>query len=162
LPYAKSLKVAVGFLAILLALCAVLVAPRGADAQEPTRAQAVRLAKDYLGTPYKYGGTTSKGMDCSGLVYRVYHYKLGLNIPRTAADQWRWSGDVKRLSLSNTKPGDLVFSDFNKNGAVDHIGIAAEKNGRLQQINATVPGERVKYTPIYKEYYVGSKRWLRR
>jgi cell wall-associated NlpC family hydrolase len=162
LPYAKSSRVAVVFLGLLLALCVVLAAPRGADAQEPTRAEAVRLAKNYLGTPYKYGGTTSKGMDCSGLVYRVYHFKLGLNIPRTALDQWRWSGDVKRVSLADTKPGDLVFSDFNKNGTVDHVGIAAEKNGRLQQINATVPGESVRFSPIYKDYYVGSKRWLRR
>lgn len=150
-------------IAVVLALGMVLLMPRAAEAETTaTRANAVRIAKGYVGTPYKYGGTTRSGMDCSGLVYRIYHYKFGMDIPRTAQDQWRWTGDVKRVSLAETKPGDLVFSDFDGNGSIDHVGIAAEKNGRLQQINATVPGESVKYSPIYQEYYVGSKRWLRR
>ena len=138
-----------------------VVASSPADAESPTRARAVQLAKNYIGTPYKYGGATRDGMDCSGLVYRVYDYKLGLDIPRTARDQWRWTGDVRRLSLAETRPGDLVFFDFNNDGTVDHVGIAVERNGRLQQINATVPGEDVRYSPIYRDAYVGSKRWLR-
>jgi cell wall-associated NlpC family hydrolase len=162
LSYASNLKILVLFVAAIAAVyVGTALTSSPADAEAPTRARAVQLAKSYLGTPYEYGGTTRDGMDCSGLVYRVYHYKLGLDIPRTARDQWRWTGDVKRLSLSGTKPGDLVFSDFNNDGTVDHVGIAAVRNGRLLQINATVPGEDVRYSPIYRDAYVGTKRWLR-
>ena len=147
-----------------MAICLVLAMPGVSQAEEQrTRANAVKTAKEYFGTPYKYGGTTSSGMDCSGLVYRVFHYRMGMtDVPRTAADQWKWSGAVSRVSRADTKPGDLVFSDFSGDGRVDHVGIAAMKDGKLQQINATQSGEKLRITPIYKQYYVGSKRWLRR
>lgn len=164
MSYATTLRALTLAAALLLAACGMLIAARPSEAEEArTRANAVKIAKEYFGTPYKYGGTTSKGMDCSGLVYRVFHYRLGMtNVPRTSRDQWKWSGAVGRVSLADTKPGDLVFSDFDRNGTVDHVGIATIKDGKIQQINATRSGEKLRITPIYKEYYIGTKRWLRK
>jgi cell wall-associated NlpC family hydrolase len=149
--------------ALTLATFGILISARDSEAREArTRANAVKIAKEYLGTPYKYGGTNKRGMDCSGLVYRVFHYRMDMtSVPRTAADQWKWRGAVKRVSLSGTKPGDLVFSDFDRNGRVDHVGIAASKDGELKMINALQPGKNLGYLSIDKRYYVGSKRWLR-
>jgi len=165
LSYGTTLRATLVLLAaVLMAVCFVLINPRVSQAEEArTRANAVKIAKEYIGTPYKYGGTTYQGMDCSGLVYRVFHYRLGMtSVPRTSGDQWKWSGAVGRVSLGDTKPGDLVFSDFDRNGSVDHVGIAAMKDGKIQQINATRSGEKLRITPIYREYYVGTKRWLRK
>jgi len=164
LSYTVNFRVLAFVAALTLATFGILISARDSEAREArTRANAVKIAKEYLGTPYKYGGTNKRGMDCSGLVYRVFYHRMGMtNVPRTAADQWRWKGAIRRVSLGSTKPGDLVFSDFDRNGRVDHVGIAVRRDGRLQMINALRPGKKLGYLSIDKRYYVGSKRWLRR
>lgn len=83
-----------------------------------TRAQAIKLAKSFLGTPYVWGGTKPGGFDCSGLVQYVTG-KMGLHLPRISADQAR-SG--KREDISSLQPGDLVAWDENsRNNGADHI-----------------------------------------
>ncbi len=164
MSYAVNFRVLAFVVALTLSTFGILISARDSEAREArTRANAVKIAKEYLGTPYKYGGTNKRGMDCSGLVYRVFHHRMDMKtVPRTAADQWRWKGAIRRVSLGGTKPGDLVFSDFDRNGGVDHVGIAVRRDGRLQMINALRPGKKLGYLSIDKKYYVGSKRWLRR
>jgi cell wall-associated NlpC family hydrolase len=76
--------------------------------------RAVALASRFLGTPYRYGGSSPRGFDCSGLIQYVYG-QLGYKLPRTAAAQ---AGAVKRVSRSQARPGDLVL--FPGGG---HIGL---------------------------------------
>lgn len=75
-------------------------------------------ASRFLGIRYALGGTGGRGIDCSaytGLVFK----QLGINLPRTAAAQWRTGHAV---SSRNLQPGDLVF--FNTTGRVaSHVGI---------------------------------------
>lgn len=83
----------------------------------------IETAKTYRGTPYKYGGTTRAGMDCSALVFHSY-YAIGMNLPRMSADQSKLG---QKVNLSQVKPGDLLFFATGKRkNQVTHSGIVTE------------------------------------
>lgn len=95
----------------------------------------VTYAKTFNGTKYKFGGTTKKGMDCSGLVYTAYK-KEGISLPRISRDM---ATKGKRISLSKTNKGDLLFFKTNKNkNTINHVGLVIEnKRGEIFFIHAT-------------------------
>ncbi|MFS0723367.1 C40 family peptidase [Paenibacillus sp. 1P07SE] len=71
-----------------------------------------------VGTPYKYGGTTTKGFDCSGFVLHIFN-QYNVSLPRTSSAQAQKGTKVNRSDL---QPGDLVF--FNTSGkGISHAGI---------------------------------------
>jgi cell wall-associated NlpC family hydrolase len=100
-------------------------------------ARAVSIASRFLGTPYRYGGSSPRGFDCSGLVQYVYG-QLGVKLPRTAAAQ---AGAVKRIPRSQALPGDLVL--FPGGG---HIGIYV---GDGKMLDAPHTGTVVQIRKIY-------------
>ena len=73
-----------------------------------------------LNVPYKWGGKTSLGFDCSGLVQSVLNV-YGIKIPRDSRDQWRFLEPFK-VNIDKARKGDLHF--FGKNGKVSHVGFA--------------------------------------
>ncbi|MEJ2394381.1 MAG: C40 family peptidase [Candidatus Thiodiazotropha sp.] len=79
---------------------------------------AVRTALAQLNKPYRYGGKTPRGFDCSGLIYYAYQ-RSGLAIPRTTAEQLRNSHTV---ALEEIAPGDLLFFRQRKKRA-SHVGL---------------------------------------
>jgi cell wall-associated NlpC family hydrolase len=83
----------------------------------------VTEVKKFVGDPYVWGGTGPTGFDCSGLV-KYGLEKLGLkNVPRTSEEQWAW---VHKISKSELKPGDLVFSQWpGDNASPGHVQIYA-------------------------------------
>ena len=88
-------------------------------AETPGRIQTVlKHALALLGTPYRWGGTTTAGFDCSGLVGYVFRTTLGIELPRVSRDMAKAGELVDRSHMS---PGDLVF--FGRRGRVDHVGI---------------------------------------
>jgi cell wall-associated NlpC family hydrolase len=102
---------------------------------------AVDIAQQYLGVPYVWGGASPAGFDCSGLVQYVYR-QLGVDLPRTAADQAGVGRPV--ASLADARPGDLVaFGD-----PVDHIGIYA---GDGLMVVAPKTGDVVKVQSVYTQ-----------
>ncbi|WP_029478265.1 C40 family peptidase [Deinococcus frigens] len=72
-----------------------------------------------LGTPYRYGGTTRAGLDCSAFVLQVFT-PLGVRLPRVSADQAQVGQPV---DVSELQPGDLVFFDTAGGGRISHVGI---------------------------------------
>lgn len=83
----------------------------------PTGADVVADAKKYLGVPYVFGGTSASGLDCSGLVQRVFK-DLGIDVPRLVSGQSTVGTEVP--SLAQAQPGDLIVT----NGG-EHIVIYA-------------------------------------
>jgi hypothetical protein len=104
----------------------------------------VQAATKYLGVPYAWGGTDpSTGLDCSGLVQRVYG-DLGISLPRTSSQQATAGRAV--ASLDDAQPGDLVFFDNSSSrGGIDHVGIYI---GNGQMIAAPKEGEVVKVQSV--------------
>jgi cell wall-associated NlpC family hydrolase len=111
--------------------------------------RAVALAKRELGVRYVWGGESPSGFDCSGLVQYVYG-RLGIGLPRVAADQYRAGRHVARAALL---PGDLVFFDH-----LDHVGIYV---GHGAFIHAPHTGTVVQISSLsgwYADVYVGATR----
>ena len=107
----------------------------------------VATAKQYLGVPYKWGGTTPSGFDCSGFVYYVLR-SLGINISRTQSVMYAQGTPVAK---SNLQPGDLVFFQNTYKAGISHVGIYV---GNGQFIHAPSSGKVVSYTSLYTDYYI--------
>jgi cell wall-associated NlpC family hydrolase len=99
-------------------------------------AAVVAVAKRQIGTPYVWGGESKAGFDCSGLVQFAYK-KLGINLPRTAAEQGKAG---RAVSYNHLRPGDLLVE-----GNGDHVVMYAG-NGRV--IAAPHTGTTVQYQPL--------------
>lgn len=113
----------------------------GSGSAATTGADIIDAAKQYLGVPYLWGGTDPDvGLDCSGLVQRVYA-DHGIEVPRVSRDQARAGRPVE--SLDAAQPGDLVAFG----SPVDHIGIFLGDN---KMIVAPKAGDVVKVQEIYR------------
>lgn len=120
--------------------------------------RAAELAKNYLGVPYVYGGTSPSGFDCSGLVYYVYK-QLGYTLERTADGMLSNGVPIEKNELL---PGDVVMFKRPGSSYVHHVGIYV---GDGMMIHAPQTGEVVKYTSIvsgnYNNVYYTARRIIR-
>ncbi len=131
--YTHLLKIALLAVSIGLFACSKQVASANSHPRHSlaARQQAiVRTAQSYLGTPYKHGGTSRKGIDCSGLSCQVYREAVGISLPRTADAQ---ATVGEKVSLSEAQVGDLVFFREPKAQKITHVGILISdgKTGRF-------------------------------
>ncbi|MCJ8165793.1 C40 family peptidase [Pontibacter sp. E15-1] len=90
-------------------------------------ATVIEAARSYTGVPYKWGGTTRVGMDCSGLLCTSFQ-SINVNLPRTSDEQ----GDYgKKVRPKDIKEGDLVFFGANRfSNNITHVGMVTEVNGK--------------------------------
>lgn len=101
------------------------------------RVELVEYAKQFLGNPYKWGGTSlTKGADCSGFVLSVFK-KFGVKLPHYSGSQAK-SGT--KITASQLQPGDLIFYG-SKNGVIGHVAIYI---GNGQVIHASNPKSGIK------------------
>lgn len=84
--------------------------------------QVLNEAYSFLGTPYRYGGMTRSGIDCSAFVLSVFGNSLGMHLPRVAASQ---SEEGERVERSDLHKGDLVFFSHG-GGRISHVGIVQD------------------------------------
>ena len=82
----------------------------------------MRVVRSYLGVPYKWGGTTRAGMDCSALTRAVYREAYGIELPRTSRQMYQLG---KPVSIPDQlRSGDLVFFRIDTSGpGISHVGI---------------------------------------
>lgn len=114
------------------------------QAYSPIRSTVVNNAFSNLGIPYRYGGTTRLGLDCSALTQNVYR-DSGINIPRTTAQQ----RDASRtIHVSNLQPGDLIF--FKTGAKTNHVGIFI---GDRKFIHASTSSKKVIVDQMDKQYW---------
>jgi len=96
--------------------------------------KVVRTAKSYLGTPYRYGGTSRTGIDCSGLMYMSFK-AINKTLPRSSYDIAELG---RNIPLSRLQVGDLVAFSSSNGKRVDHVGlITCIKGGEIYFIHAT-------------------------
>lgn len=118
-----------------------------AEAASPT--ELIQKANQYQGIPYRWGGTTTAGFDCSGFTQRVFS-DIGVNIGRTTWDQYARGTSV---SKSNLKTGDLVFFNTAGPGSLSHVGIYVGNGKMIHSGTSTGVG----YASINDPYYWGSR-----
>jgi cell wall-associated NlpC family hydrolase len=111
-------------------------------------ARAVSLARTQLGAPYRWGGASPSGFDCSGLVMWVYG-RLGLSLPHNAAALYSVGRPVTRSKL---RPGDLLFFS-----GLGHVGLYI---GRGRMIHAPQSGQSVEIQALSarRGSFVGARR----
>lgn len=92
-------------------------------------------AESYLGTPYRYGGTTRSGIDCSAFVLSVFGSAAGVNLPRVAASQ---ALQGERIEKEDLQKGDLIFFAHQGGGRISHVAIveSVTAEGEVKFIHA--------------------------
>ena len=116
-------------------------------------------ASTYLGTPYRMGGTTKRGIDCSAFVLNVYGRSVGIGLPRVAAAQ---AQEGERIEKENLEKGDLVF--FQTRGSrISHVGIVQDvtPEGEIKFIHAS-SSKGVTISSLNEKYWGARYRFAKR
>jgi cell wall-associated NlpC family hydrolase len=130
------------------------------DAERPSRPvqkEVIKTAHSLLGTPYKYGGTTPEGFDCSGFVDYVYRTAAGLALPRVTHDL---AHTGKPVLVAELRPADLVYFKIEHQKPL-HVGIYI---GDGKFIHSPSTRGKVSIQSLNQEYwkdrYLGARRLL--
>lgn len=97
-----------------------------------------------VGVPYRYGGSTSSGFDCSGLIHYAYA-TTGKSMPRTTSALWR---DLNPVAVKDLRVGDVLFFDIE--GKMSHVGLYL---GDSRFVHAPSSGKTVTVASLNSSYY---------
>lgn len=131
-----------------------------ANVREEKVDKVITTARTFIGTPYKYGGTTRAGMDCSGLLLNSFK-SIEFELPRSSADQ---SAIGEKVDLDDLQPGDLVFfATGKKKNRITHVGLVTERvsKNNVKFIHSSSKVGVVEIN-LFQEYYLKSFRGARR
>ncbi|MEH6942190.1 C40 family peptidase [Bacillus sp. JJ722] len=131
------------------------VLPTDGKAAEYTGQDVVNVANKYKGVPYKFGGTTPSGFDCSGFLRYVFN-KVGVSLPRTSAEQYNKVG--KKVSRDDLQPGDLVFFSNTYKPGISHAGIYVGNNSFISATSSDGVEVVSLNNSYWKPKYTGAKR----
>jgi murein DD-endopeptidase / murein LD-carboxypeptidase len=105
----------------------------------------LKTIDEWMGTRYRYGGSTKDGIDCSALMQTLYQSVYGITLPRTAREQYQFSEKISRTEI---REGDLIF--FNTIGGVSHVGMYLQNNKFLHASS----GGGVMISDMYEDYWM--------
>lgn len=145
-------KITTLILSVLIGVfCIVPVANASTRSAEVHR--VMMRAESYIGTRYVLGGSSYRGIDCSGLTMKAYR-AARIYLPRISTKQYTVGYNVSSYRLATS---DLVFFSFNKSHTISHVGIYLS-HGKF--INATShKGVTIsRFSPYWRRAYVGAKR----
>lgn len=111
----------------------------------------VDQAKKYVGIRYRYGGTSSQGFDCSGLVHTSF-LKNNISVPRTTRELLHFGQAVQRRDL---QPGDLVF--FKQKGKINHVALVTKADPDELWVIHSTTSRGVIAEEIRRSYYWADK-----
>jgi len=116
------------------------------------RIRVVEAAQKYLGVPYRYGGMTTAGLDCSGFLGLSFKDALGVSLPRSASGLYTWT---VRIPVERAQPGDFVFFKTDGTNNITHVGLYL---GNRRFIHAASAGSQtgVIYSNLDERYYVNT------
>lgn len=109
----------------------------------------ITTALDYTGTPYKFGGTTRSGMDCSGLVTVAFN-SANLKLPRVSADM---ANVGKEVEMKDLRLGDLVFFITGKENRISHVGIVTNIRAKDDILFIHASDSGVREDNLFGKYY---------
>lgn len=115
----------------------------------------VQDTKSYTGVPYKWGGTTPTGFDCSGFVYFMFN-KHGVEMARNTSEGLYKTG--KPIAKTDLKPGDLVFFGVETPGKVSHVGFYTGGNNFVSATSSKGIWTYSINDTYWGKYYMGAKR----
>lgn len=155
------------FLALFVSLCVAACLLSGCGAKTITglvwretetarpsgsASAVVRSALSQVGKPYRYGGSTPRGFDCSGLIWWAYRQN-GVTVPRVTRDQAKAGSAVKANAL---RPGDILVFNTRSGGSGLHTALYAG-NGTF--VHSPSSGNRVRTDKLSNAYW--SKRLIK-
>jgi probable lipoprotein NlpC len=161
-----KIKIEIFIFALILISCAPLRPLAPVDFRKSTATHTAMVTKNitgeaswddvllpWIGTPYKSGGSSKSGADCSGFTSSVYMEKENKSLPRTTAEQAKMGKAVDR---NNLLVGDIVY--FGEKGRINHVGIYTGRNNFIHA--STSSG--VMISPLedayWKPRYMGARR----
>ena len=110
----------------------------------------VKKCESFVGTPYQFGGTTKKGLDCSGLIYVAFQ-EVGKEIPRVSYKQAEFFDEIPKTDI---QIGDLVYFKVNS-GKINHTGIVSriEKRDEIYFLHASTSAG-VREDNLFSNYWI--------
>jgi len=113
------------------------------------RYKVINAAVKYENTPYKYGGITGSGLDCSGFIYLSFKDALGVSTPRSSTGLYSWA---EKIPSDKAQPGDLLFFKTDSTGKISHVALYLGDGHFIHSASAG-PDTGVIYSRIDEKYW---------
>ena len=126
----------------------------------PTVERILARAEELIGTPYRSGGSTPRGFDCSGFVNFLFHEEAGIELPRSTRELMAMG--KKRVAKDELQPGDIILFNRNGRGRVSHTGIYIGDNQFIHSSSHRSGGVRIDSLEerYWRKSYLTAKRVL--